>query len=462
MVDKLLKSVYYLWINYPHFMLDVFWREFLTYLSAEFAKKQPVIFLFLKQLKPTTLNNDRLVLSCTNQGLKTFFDKKIRLLEEELSRYAKKSMAIELTVLSKAKKTDEPPLLSFQPSTDDLLTRSGFLNKYSFENFAVSSSNQIAFAAAQAVVNAPGSAYNPLFVYGGVGVGKTHLAQAVGRKIFELDQNKRVFFCPGDLFTNELIESIREKSTARFRKKYRYLNLLVVDDIQFIAGKQTVQEEFFHTFNSIASAGGQIILTSDRHPSAIKNLEDRLRSRFSGGLIIDIQPPDFELRTAILLIKAREKNIPIDIEAAKLIAEKITDTRSLEGTLLTIYANNLGVSETVSVEAVSRFFRKSEQKISRRFYPEDIIKSVALFYNLKPSKLRGETKESEVALPRQVAMYVLRKHLNLKLSQIAHFLNRKDHTTVIHGVDKVNRLLTQDPVFKQRFNQLVESLGFST
>jgi chromosomal replication initiator protein len=353
-------------------------------------------------------------------------------------------------------------LLSFEPSIEDFIIKAGLSRRYNFDNFAVSTTNQVAYAAAQAVVDNLGSAYNPLFLYGGVGVGKTHLAQAVGRKILENNNKKKVCFSPGDLFTNELIESIREKSTMSFRKKYRKLDLLIIDDVQFIAGKQAVQEEFFHTFNSVITFGGQIILTSDRPPTEIKNLEDRLRSRFSGGLTIDIQPPDFELRSAILLIKAREKNIDLDIEAAKIIAERIGDSRALEGTLLSIYAKIIGKQEKITPETANSFFSSEIEKKVKKISPNDVVRAVCSFYNIRQSKIKSDTRESQVVLPRQLIMYILRFHLNLKLDQVAYFLKRKDHTTVIHANDKISRMLAKDPGFKQGVDSIVSSLGLST
>ena len=443
-------------------MLASFWSQFLTSIENDFNKNQPVLFTFLKQLKPVQLTEDKIILGCENPGLKIFLDKKLDLIIDPLSKHAGKNILPELIIVSGKKKVKDAPLLSFQPSAEDVLIRSGFSRRYNFDNFAVSSSNQVAYAAAQAIVDSPGAAYNPLFLYGGVGVGKTHLAQSAGRKIFEKDNNKKVLFSPGDLFTNELIESIREKSTPRFRKKYRHLDLIIVDDVQFIAGKQTVQEEFFHTFNSIISAGGQVILTSDRPPAEIKNLEDRLRSRFLGGLIIDIQPPDFELRTAILLIKAQEKNIKIDIDSAKLIAENVTDTRALEGSLLSIYAKILGKKESIDLETVIGFFSDKKQTQAKKVTPNDVVRAVCSYYNIKASKIKGSTKESNVALPRQLIMYILRNHLGLLLNQVAFFLNRKDHTTVMHATKKVSRLLAKDPIMKQEVDNILSSLNLST
>lgn len=445
-------------------MLESFWVQFVSFLEKNIAPSQPLLFSFLKQIKPVQLLEKKLILGCDNPGLKIFLEKKTPVLEDLLLKHVKKPYTISFVLLSDQKKDSKKkqnisPLLKYQPSLADIITQSGLSLRYCFENFAVSSTNQVAYAAAQAVVNSLGTAYNPLFLYGGVGVGKTHLAQSVGRKILEKDSKKKVFFSPGDLFTNELIESIREKKTNGFRRKYRSLNLLIIDDVQFIAGKQAVQEEFFHTFNSIIDHGGQIILTSDQPPTTIKNLEDRLRSRFSGGLIIDIQPPDFELRTAIVLIKSQEKNIKIDIEAAKIIAERISDSRALEGALVSIYAKTLGKKEQIDSEEALLFFNDKSRERIKKISPNDVVEAVSSYYNIRKSKIKGVDKEGFVVVPRQITMFLLRKHLGLKLEQIAFFLNKKDHTTVIHGIKKIERLLIKDPLLKQEVEKIVSSLG---
>ncbi|MBI3619817.1 chromosomal replication initiator protein DnaA [Candidatus Roizmanbacteria bacterium] len=442
-----------------------FWAGFLKYLENN-QKKTPILYSLLKQLKAVGVNNRQLTLACNNHGMQFFLNKKVAEVQAALKDYLHQSFTVEFVVVPPDKKKNDPetttPLLSFQPSAQDVFLRAGLNNKYRFDNFAVSSSNQVGFAAAQAIADNPGTAYNPLVLHGGVGVGKTHLAQAIARAILEKDQTKRVFFCPGDQFTNELIEGIREKSTARFRKKYRHLQLLIVDDVQFIAGKQTVQEEFFHTFNSVLSAGGQIVLISDRPPAEIKNLEDRLRSRFSGGLIVDIQDPSFELRTAILLIKAKEKAIGVDIEAAKVIAEEIKDTRALEGTLLSIYAKVLGSKDRVDLEAVDSFFSQKEALVVKKIAPSDIVKAVCTFYNVKQAQVRGPSRIDSLALPRQIAMYLLRRDLKIKLTEIAFLLKRKDHTTVIHAEEKIARLMMSNPVFREEVEKIRSMLGLST
>jgi chromosomal replication initiator protein len=440
-----------------------FWEDFLIFFKKK-EKTAPIVYSALRNIRSVEINGDQLTLNCQNQPVKIFLEKNISLIEKSLAVFTNKNIDV-LLIIEEKKKTnikEQVPLLAFKPSLDDVFLRSGLYNKYRFDNFAVSPTNQVAYAAAQAVAKNPGSAYNPLFIYGGVGVGKTHLAQAAARQVLEHDNAKKVFFCPGDQFTNELIEGIRERSTPRFRKKYRFLNLLVIDDIQFIAGKETVQEEFFHTFNSIVSGGGQIILTSDRVPSSISKLEDRLRSRFSGGLIVDVQSPDFELRTAILLIKAQEKNIEVDMEAARAISEQIVDSRALEGTLLSIYAKILGQREKIDLEAVDSFFHQKITNQIRKTSSGDIIRAVCSYYNVRQSQLRGSQRSETVAFPRQITMYLLRHELKLKLEEIAHLLKRKDHTTVIHGVNKINGLLIKNPAVKQEVDRIILSLGPST
>lgn len=425
-------------------------------------RDKSITYPLLKHGRPIELTENKIVVSIDSPSAQEFLEKRSSEIESALFGHSQKKLAIEFVIKPPSKRRVESPLFSFEPSIDDVFVKSGLSKKYNFDNFAVSSTNQVAYAASQAVVKNPGSAYNPLFLYGGVGVGKTHLAQSIGKRILEIDKNRKIYFCPGDNFTNELIESIREKSTPKFRRKYRYLSLLIVDDIQFIAGKEAVQEEFFHTFNSITSAGGQVILTADRPPAAIKNLEDRLLSRFLGGLTVDIQAPDFELRSAILLIKAKEKNINIDIEAAKIIAEKVSDCRGLEGTLLSIYAKVLGTKDKVDLEAVEMFFSQENGEKKKKINPSEIIKTVCSFYNIKVSHLKGPSRSESIAFYRQIAMYLLERELGLTLLETAETVNRKDHTTALHAKEKISNLILRDPNFKKEIDTMTQSLFQST
>ena len=448
-----------MWISYPQIMPFTFWETILSW-AEENKNKNPLLFPLLKQLEPIEITQNSLILKATTKGVFLFFEKRKKELEEIIKKTTGQSLKIKFILQDSPKKKVSSPLLEFSESEEALLLKANLNPSFSFDNFAVASSNQVAYAACQSIAENPGKVYNPLFIYGGVGVGKTHLAQATARKILESFPEKKVYFSPGDNFTNELIMAIRNKSTDAFRRKYRKLDVLIVDDVQFIAGKEAVQEEFFHTFNSIVSSGGQIILISDKPPNEIKKLEKRLKSRFMGGLIIDIQPPDFELRTAILLIKAREKNIPIDLEAAKLLAQTIKDTRGLEGALLTLYAKVLNSNlETARITYdIAYSFINKNSLANKRLTIADVIKTVSSYYNIPVSRIRGHSRVSSLALARQIIMYIAREKLNLKLEEIAFALKRKDHTTVIHGVEKIKRLLIKNPIFKKELNQILEAL----
>lgn len=441
-------------------MLQSFWDEFLVSIKDK-KKKNPIYYSILRDVRPIEIKEDLVVLSCSSLGAQKYLEKKRQDIESLLTFYLHKKTAIDL-IVETGKKKEESPLLSFEPSKEDVFRKAGLRANYTFESFAVSSTNQIAFAAAQSVGKTPGSSYNPLFLYGGVGFGKTHLAQAIAHIVLEDDSKSGVLFCSGEAFMNELIESIREKTTPRFRKKFRTLKLIIVDDIQFIAGKQTAQEEFFHTFNSIVSAGGQVVLTSDRPPHDIRKLEDRLRSRFSGGLIVDIQQPDFELRTAILLIKAREKDIEIDIEVAKIIAEAVVDTRSLEGTLLSLYARSSAGSQSISLDLVEDFFKDKSTEKKRKLSPQDIIKIVCSFYEVSQSQVKGASRKSTIVLARQVSMFLLRTELGLNLEEVAFLVKRKDHTTVLHAMDKIRGLNMKDVGFREELASITAALSPST
>jgi len=444
-------------------MLLALWDEFLQFVS-ESKDENRFIHSILKQLEPAELGEDKIILKAESQGFKFFIQKKIPVIEKQLELFLKKKIVVEIIVVPKKKPVKESPLFAYAPTIDDVFHKAGLHGKYSFDNFAVSQTNQIAYAASRAVAENLGKSYNPLLLWGGVGVGKTHLAQAVARDTLEKTPTKKVLFCPGDQFTNELIESIREKSTTKFRKKYRTLDLFIVDDVQFIAGKNSVQEEMFHTFNAIISkVGGQIILTSDKPPAQIKNLEDRLRSRFLGGLNVDVQSPDFELRTAILLIKAKEKSIELDIEAAKIIAEQITDSRGLEGALLSLYAQTLGGKNRVDLEELEQYFQGKKTGTSpRKVGPHEIISAVCLYFNVKQSQIKGTLRSDHMAKIRQITMFLLRRELGLTYVEIATFLKRKDHTTVIHGFNKIARLIATDANFKAEIDRISRSITTST
>ncbi len=328
-----------------------------------------------------------------------------------------------------------------------------------FESFAVSPSNQLAHAAATAVARSPGTAYNPLFLYGGVGVGKTHLMHAVANEVLKKRPHIKIVYAMGEEFLNQIVEAIQKKTGLQLKQRYRSAELLLIDDVQFIAGKQTAQEEFFHTFNAVHREGGQIILTSDRPPSEIAKLEDRLRSRFEGGLTVDVAAPDFELRVAIVNIKAQALNIPVSSQVAQLIASAHTDTRALEGFLRKLL-NEVAIKKIeISPETVGRMLNidpespqpqavSSKQSFSKRVTPLDILEAVSAYFEIKPMHLKGPKRDRPIARPRQLIMYLCYKELKVTLDDIGGLLGGRDHSTVLHGIETIEKELLTNQQMK--------------
>lgn len=317
-------------------------------------------------------------------------------------------------------------------------------SEYTFENLAVSESNQLAFVSAQSVAKKAGAFYNPLFIHGPVGVGKTHLMQAVANEIYAKNPNKKILYTTSEEFTNDVVEAIRGNATSSMKRKFRNLDVLLIDDVQFLAGKERVQEELFHTFNTLIDNSSQIVLSSDKQPAELKGVEKRLVSRFSGGLTVDIEPPDLELRCAILLIKAKRLGVSLPIECAKLIAQEIKDTRGLEGALLRITTQAESLGRTLSEEIVKTAL--AGRIVRPEIGTEDIIKSVCDYYKIRPSQLKGQKRDSFLVKPRQVAMYLLKKEFGLTYSEIGNILGGRDHTTIMHGVNKVEGLVLENKV----------------
>ena len=396
---------------------------------------------FIVEIKPLTEERQIIEIGCPNPFVnQTVENRYYGLIKDSLDQITGKKNDLVFVVKQASqklviKKTSPQPLFEKpdeKPEVAEAINQAGLRADFNFDNFAVSSTNQMAYAAAQAATKSPGKAYNPLFLYGGVGVGKTHLMQAIGIAILMKNPRTKLVYCTGEEFTNEIVEAIRKKTTDEFKKKYRTVKVLLVDDIQFIAGREKVQEEFFHTFNAIWKVSGQIVLTSDRPPSEIKKLEARLRSRFEGGLIVDIQPPDFELRTAILLIKAQQRGINLPIDLAKLIAGNITFTRGLEGFLAKII-NEIQVKNiSLSAELITALLGTPNENESphRLVKPKQVISTVASYFNLKVSELIGTKRLKQLALARQILMYLLRSDLKLPLMEIGRLLGGKDHTTI--------------------------------
>ena len=326
---------------------------------------------------------------------------------------------------------------------DDMLPE---MAGYTFDRFIVGNSNKFAHAAAVAVAEKPGRTYNPLFIYGSSGLGKTHLLLAIGHAIHEKNAGASIAYIKGDEFTNQLIRAIKDGSTEDFHNKYRSVDLFLVDDIQFIAGKQATQEEFFHTFNNIYEAGRQIVITSDRPPIEMSLLDDRLRTRFEGGLMADIQPPDMETRMAITRNKAAQLGLIISDEAVAYIAENITaNIRQIEGVIKRLTAYREILNDTIDTESVKRAIKDVIRIGTFIPAPGYIIKATAEYYSLSEDELRGQNRSKNVAAARQISMYLIRTLTNMSLKDIGAQYEDRNHTTVLSSIRKVEALLKSDP-----------------
>ncbi len=312
---------------------------------------------------------------------------------------------------------------------------------FTFDNFAVSGSNQLAFVSAQTVAGNLGKAYNPLFLYGPVGVGKTHLMHAIANDSYQRQPDKKIIYITSEEFTNDVVEAIMKNTTSQMKKRFRSAVLLLIDDIQFIEGKERVQEELFHTFNKLIDDGAQICLSSDRPPHEIKKLEKRLSSRFAAGLSVDIQTPDNELKTAILLKKAEKFGHVLPMDVATLLAEKVQDARSLEGLLLRLITQATTFHEPITIELAQRVLGGIHEEKKGNLHAEDIIKGVCDFYQVKPTQLKGPKRDASLVRARQIAMYLLKTELKLTLVEIGNLLGGRDHTTIMHGVEKMESLV---------------------
>jgi chromosomal replication initiator protein len=381
-------------------------------------------------------------------------------IHSSVSRSAKETRGLNIAASVKNVQTS-PSQLTIKARISDVTHsyRQGLNEKYSFESFVVGPSNELAHAACQAIVKRPGTKYNPLFIYGGVGIGKTHLIQAVGNAILEAKSNARVIYISTEQFVQEFVDALRfKKSTSEFAGFYRGADVLIVDDVQFLAGKEGIQEEFFHTFNALHQANKQIIMSSDKPPKDIPTLEERLRSRFAWGMSIDMQTPDFETRCAILQHKANSQELDLDQPVVEFLAARIqSNIRELEGALNQVIAFCEMRNIEPTLQVVSTIFSEGKNR-PKHINARQIIERTAKHFQLPLEEMLGPKRDKDIVVPRQIAMYMLRSELHLSFPKIAHELGRKDHTTAIHSVEKIERELSYDSSIKQNVNDLKEKL----
>ena len=388
-----------------------------------------------------SIEGENIVFTTVSEFQKDFIENKFRSLVFNTLRYIT-NKDWTFSVIDISKDEDHGEIIKNNTSNipdTELETNHSTLNpKYTFETFVVGNNNRFAHAAALAVGNAPGKSYNPLFLYGGVGLGKTHLMQAIGNRILEENNHSNVLYVTSEKFTNQLINAIKDNKTEAFRAKYRNIDVLMIDDIQFIAGKDRVQEEFFHTFNTLREDGKQIVISSDKPPRDIQFLEDRLKSRFEWGLLADISCPDYETRLAILRKKSQDENIIIDDSILSDIANKIdSNIRELEGVLNKIVARASLTHSPITIELaeniINEFKYENEKVISCDFIKE----TVAKYFSIDKDDLAGNKRSNDIAFPRQIAMFLCREVANMSFPQIGKDFGNRDHSTVMHGYNKI-------------------------
>ena len=429
------------------------WQEALRRIEGRLTK--PSYESFVKAMAPISLVGDVFVFGVPSRLAKEWVETRYAgLISSALRDVLSRGVSIQLTVMEEAPAPPPAPAPVRLPDTVHLSP------KYTFDTFVVGSGNRFAHAAAMAVAESPARAYNPLFIYGGVGLGKTHLLQAIGHHVIHGKGLHRVAYISSEKFTNELINSIRDDRTLEFRTRYRNVDVLLIDDIQFLAGKERTQEEFFHTFNTLHEASRQIIITSDRPPKDIRTLEDRLRSRFEWGLIADIQPPDLETRIAILRKKAELDGIHVPDQVAEFIAQRIhSNIRELEGALVRVVAYANLTRSPITVESASEILKELlPSAASTPITITSLQKAVAEHFDIRMEEMRAKRRTKGVAFPRQVAMYLARELTDASLPRIGAEFGGRDHTTVMHACDRVKEAIAQDPQFAARLKKLVDAL----
>lgn len=443
--------------------LSALWNKVLDSLRTEL--KKPTFEVWVRSARPVSLSGNSLIIQVPNEFAKEWLENKYSgLLRETIGNILGYDVRISFIVAA----TDDYVPVGFDDpneNTEALHTTEDIshapLNpKYTFEGFVVGSSNRFAHAAALAVAQSPGKSYNPLFLYGGVGLGKTHLMHAIGHYVYEHYSDLKVVYVSSEKFTNEMINSIRDRTTDQFREKYRNVDVLLIDDIQFLQDKERTQEEFFHTFNALYESGKQIVISSDRPPKEIPTLEDRLRSRFEWGLTTDMQVPDFETRVAILKKKTTYEGFDVPNDVMVYIANQFhSNIRELEGALIRVVAYSSLTNEPMSVALAAKILQDILPSArSKKISIEAIQRIVAEYYNIKYEDMKAKKRTRAVAFPRQIAMYLSRELTDLSLPKIGEEFGGRDHTTVIHAYEKIQETLKDDPTLNRTIRRIIDKL----
>ncbi|TCT24630.1 chromosomal replication initiator protein DnaA [Melghiribacillus thermohalophilus] len=443
--------------------IDQLWNETLKKIEGKISK--PSFDTWLKSTEAIDLNDQIITIAAPNEFARDWLENSYsKLISDTLFELTGTEMEPKF-VIPETRKEEKQPKKPVKKGTDlkngqDDSPKSMLNSKYTFDTFVIGSGNRFAHAASLAVAEAPAKAYNPLFIYGGVGLGKTHLMHAIGHYVLEHNPSAKVVYLSSEKFTNEFINSIRDNKAINFRNKYRNVDVLLIDDIQFLAGKEQTQEEFFHTFNTLHEENKQIVISSDRPPKEIPTLEDRLRSRFEWGLITDITPPDLETRIAILRKKAKAEGLDIPNEVMLYIANQIdTNIRELEGALIRVVAYssliNQDIDASLAAEALKDIIPGSKPKV---ITIAGIQEAVGEKFNVKLEDFKSKKRTKSIAFPRQIAMYLARELTDFSLPKIGEEFGGRDHTTVIHAHEKISNMLDNDQQLQKEVQEIKERL----
>ncbi len=433
------------------------WHKFLEIIKPQVSTANFKALFLKTSLKE--VNNDSVILSTPHAFIEeTLSQKHLSIIETGFEKLLDKKVKVGFIVKEPTQLQNDLEEDFFQP----IQTQYSDLNsKFTLENFVVGPSNNVAFAAAAAVVANPGTSYNPLFIYGGTGVGKTHLMVAIGNAILKKTPGASVIYCSSEKFMNDYVAAIQNHKMQDLRSKYRSARILLIDDIQFFSGREGTQEEFFHTFNELQSKNSQMILTSDRPPVEIAKLEDRLRSRFAGGLMVDIQSPDFDTRVAILKAKSKEWGSVLSEDSLKLIASSPQSSiRELEGKLLQIIQLLKAQNLEATPENITTYLNKSPKKTLSLTHAQ-VLSGICSYFNVSQKDLAGPKRQKGLVLSRHFAMFILSEELGMTVEKIGQILGGRDHTTVMHGRDKIRELLNKDHETQKMLLEVKQNLGAS-
>lgn len=428
---------------------EALWQEILQYIKKRIS---PQAFeTWFQETRGLSLSGDRFIVEVPNEFYIDWIEEHYKKIVNEALRNAGIKASIIFKPAPKRKEKRKHYAVLKHPETQ-------LQKRYTFDNFVTGKSNEFAYAASRAVAKSPSREYNPLFIYGGVGLGKTHLLQAIGNYIIENHSNLKVYYTSAESFMNDMIRAIQNRRMVSFKLKYRQLDVLLIDDIQFLADKELLQEEIFHTFNSLYDAGKQIVMTSDRPPKEIPALQERLVSRFQWGLVVDIKPPDLETRMAILKKKAKEEELNLSDDVVEFLAKKVKNNiRELEGCLIRLSAFHSLTGRNISL-AIAEEILKDIIKESGGLDLDEITEVVARVFSVSERDIRGKTRRADIVIARQVAMYLARKIVGMPLKKIGLYFGGRDHSTVLHSIEKVENLVENDGDLRFKVEEIEREL----